>query len=121
MRLISIVLCQIFLCLASVLIAQAQSPAETEFDKAARKNKEELELLLDSKKAPRSAYPIIVDDHRSVLEALRGFPPGSALLFYDVSDSADRQIQHLQLWLVSQKGVLEFSDRTLKPGELEEY
>jgi CHAT domain-containing protein len=80
---------------------RAQSQAVAEFDRAAAKHKQEVEVLLTNKAAPKPSFPQDIIDHKTVTAALKPFPTGTALMFYDYIE----QDQLLKIWLLNSQGI----------------
>jgi CHAT domain-containing protein len=95
--------------------AHAQNLGVAEFDRAADKHKREVETLLENKAAPRPSFPEGTLNHQSVTAALKPFPTGTALLFYDYSEPD----QLLQVWLLNPNGIRRYVAIKQKREELE--
>lgn len=95
--------------------SNAQSQGVAEFDRAAAKHKQEVEVLLTNKAAPKPSFPQDIIDHKTVTAALKPFPAGTALMFYDYIE----QDQLLQLWLLNSEGVRQYVVIKKKREELE--
>ncbi len=103
-------------CALCISIAgHAQNLGVPEFDRAVDKHKSEVETLLTNKAAPRPSFPEGTLDHQSVTAALKPFPTGTALLFYDYIE----QDQLLQVWLLNSQGIRQYVVIKKKREELE--
>jgi len=96
-------------------IARAQDPGTVEFDQAADKHRKEFETLLNNKLAPRLAFPDGDANHQTIVAALKDFPAGTALIFYDY----DSESQQFRLWLVDAGGIRHYVAAKQRREELE--